>query len=58
MCVTPVFSSCWVAFSTSSMAVLRRLSGLGSKFGAFYDSTLDRISEISVFIGILSLYND
>ena len=32
-----------------------RLSDLGSKFGAFYDSTLDRISEIAVFIGILSL---
>lgn len=35
-----------------------RLTKLGSKFGAFYDSTLDRISEIAVFIGILSLYND
>ena len=35
-----------------------RLTGLGSKFGAFYDSTLDRISEIAVFLGILSLYND
>jgi CDP-diacylglycerol--glycerol-3-phosphate 3-phosphatidyltransferase len=35
-----------------------RLTGLGSKFGAFYDSTLDRISEIIVFLGILSLYND
>lgn len=35
-----------------------RLSGLGSKFGAFYDSTLDRISEIAVFVGLLSLYND
>jgi CDP-diacylglycerol--glycerol-3-phosphate 3-phosphatidyltransferase len=35
-----------------------RLSDLGSKFGAFYDSTLDRISEIMVFMGILSLYND
>jgi CDP-diacylglycerol--glycerol-3-phosphate 3-phosphatidyltransferase len=35
-----------------------RLSGLGSKFGAFYDSTLDRISEIIVYMGILSLYND
>ncbi|HSJ05217.1 MAG TPA: CDP-alcohol phosphatidyltransferase family protein [Longimicrobiales bacterium] len=34
-----------------------RVSGLGSKFGAFYDSTLDRISEIVVFMGILSLYN-
>ncbi len=35
-----------------------RLTGLGSKFGAFYDSTLDRISEIAVYLGILSLYND
>ena len=35
-----------------------RLSGLGSKFGAFYDSTLDRISEIAVCFGLLSLYND
>jgi CDP-diacylglycerol--glycerol-3-phosphate 3-phosphatidyltransferase len=35
-----------------------RLTKLGSKFGAFYDSTLDRISEIAVFLGILSLYND
>ena len=34
-----------------------RVSGLGSKFGAFYDSTLDRISEIVVYLGILSLYN-
>ena len=31
--------------------------GLGSKFGSFYDSTLDRISEIVVYIGLLSLYN-
>ena len=35
-----------------------RLTSLGSKFGAFYDSTLDRISEIVVFLGMLSLYND
>ena len=35
-----------------------RLTGLGSKFGAFYDSTLDRISEIVVVMGILSIYND
>ncbi|NJD11709.1 MAG: CDP-alcohol phosphatidyltransferase family protein [Gemmatimonadetes bacterium] len=35
-----------------------RVTGLGSKFGAFYDSTLDRISEIVVFLGMLSLYND
>ena len=35
-----------------------RATGLSSNFGAFYDSTLDRISEIAVYLGILSLYND
>ncbi len=35
-----------------------RETGLASTFGSFYDSTLDRISEIVVFIGLLSLYND
>jgi CDP-diacylglycerol--glycerol-3-phosphate 3-phosphatidyltransferase len=34
-----------------------RVSDLASKFGSFYDSTLDRISEIVVFLGLLSLYN-
>jgi CDP-diacylglycerol--glycerol-3-phosphate 3-phosphatidyltransferase len=34
-----------------------RESGLASKFGSFFDSTLDRISEIVVFLGLLSLYN-
>lgn len=34
-----------------------REGGLASKFGSFYDSTLDRISEIFVFLGLLSLYN-
>jgi CDP-diacylglycerol---glycerol-3-phosphate 3-phosphatidyltransferase len=34
-----------------------RESGLASKFGSFYDSTLDRLSEIAVFLGLLSLYN-
>jgi CDP-diacylglycerol--glycerol-3-phosphate 3-phosphatidyltransferase len=34
-----------------------RKSALASKFGSFYDSTLDRISEIVVFLGVLSLYN-
>ena len=34
-----------------------RVGGLASKFGAFYDSTLDRLSEIVVFLGLLSLYN-
>ncbi|NIS33241.1 MAG: CDP-alcohol phosphatidyltransferase family protein, partial [Actinobacteria bacterium] len=35
-----------------------RATGLASQFGSFYDSTLDRISEIAVYLGILSLYND
>ncbi len=34
-----------------------RESGLASKFGSFYDSTMDRLSEIVVFLGLLSLYN-
>jgi CDP-diacylglycerol---glycerol-3-phosphate 3-phosphatidyltransferase len=33
-----------------------RQSGLASAFGSFYDSTLDRISEILLFVGILGLY--
>ena len=35
-----------------------RRTGLASSFGAFYDSTLDRLSEIVVYLGMLSLYND
>ncbi len=35
-----------------------RESGLASKFGSFYDSALDRISEIVMFVGLASLYND
>lgn len=38
--------------------LVARVSGLASKFGAFLDSTLDRISEIAVYLGLLSLYND
>lgn len=34
-----------------------RESGLASKFGSFFDSTLDRFSEIVVYIGLASLYN-
>jgi CDP-diacylglycerol---glycerol-3-phosphate 3-phosphatidyltransferase len=34
-----------------------RASGLASKFGSFYDSTLDRVSELLVFVGILGLYS-
>lgn len=28
-----------------------------TRFGSFYDSTLDRISEVMVFMGVFSLYN-
>jgi CDP-diacylglycerol--glycerol-3-phosphate 3-phosphatidyltransferase len=35
-----------------------RRSGRATKFGSFYDSTLDRISEVAMYLGILSLYND
>ena len=34
-----------------------RISGLASKFGSFFDSTLDRISEIAMYIGLITLYN-
>ncbi len=30
---------------------------MASKFGAFYDSVLDRISEIALYMGLISLYN-
>lgn len=33
-----------------------RATGAATVFGSFYDSTLDRISEIVVFLGIFSLY--
>jgi CDP-diacylglycerol---glycerol-3-phosphate 3-phosphatidyltransferase len=33
-----------------------RGTGLETVFGSFYDSTLDRVSEIVVFLGIFSLY--
>lgn len=28
-----------------------------TRFGSFYDSTLDRVSEVLVFLGVFSLYN-
>jgi CDP-diacylglycerol--glycerol-3-phosphate 3-phosphatidyltransferase len=34
---------------------LAQIGRLGSKFGAFYDSTLDRIGEMAVWLGLLSL---
>lgn len=33
-----------------------RATGQSTVFGSFYDSTLDRISEVVVFLGIFSLY--
>ena len=33
-----------------------RVSGLASKFGSFFDSTLDRISEIAMYMGFITLY--
>lgn len=33
-----------------------RKTGQVSRFGSFYDSTLDRVSEIVVFLGVFSLY--
>jgi CDP-diacylglycerol--glycerol-3-phosphate 3-phosphatidyltransferase len=34
-----------------------RAGGQASKFGSFYDSTLDRASEVVVFLGVFSLYS-
>jgi len=51
--VLVLFGGLWDIFDGQ----LARVSGMASKFGAFYDSTLDRISEIVVFLGLLSLYN-
>ena len=33
-----------------------RETGLASKFGSFYDSTLDRISELVIYAGLISLF--
>lgn len=33
-----------------------RETGLASKFGSFYDSTLDRISELVIYASLISLY--
>lgn len=48
-----LFGGTWDIFDGQ----LARSSGMASKFGAFYDSTLDRVSEVVVFLGLLSLYN-
>lgn len=35
---------------------IARGAGLATKFGSFYDSTLDRAAEVVVLIGVMSLY--
>jgi CDP-diacylglycerol--glycerol-3-phosphate 3-phosphatidyltransferase len=35
---------------------MARASGKGSRFGAFLDSTLDRYSEIAIFLGLMLFY--
>lgn len=51
--VLVLFGGLWDIFDGQ----VARVGGRASKFGAFYDSTLDRISEIVVYLGLLSLYN-
>lgn len=34
-----------------------RVAGTDTVFGSFYDSVLDRMSEVVMFMGLLSLYN-
>jgi CDP-diacylglycerol---glycerol-3-phosphate 3-phosphatidyltransferase len=34
------------------------LTGKSSRFGAFWDSTLDRFSDIALFLGLIYLYSD
>src|SRR4029079_17923654 len=48
-----VISAC--VFSDLLDGTMARMSGRVSKFGAFWDSTLDRIGDGAIFIG-LSLY--
>ena len=43
------------AFDTLDGAMARN-RGLKSRFGAFYDSTMDRFSEALVFVGFIILY--
>jgi archaetidylinositol phosphate synthase len=33
-----------------------RERGIDSAFGSFYDSVLDRVAEVAVFVGLMSLY--
>jgi phosphatidylglycerophosphate synthase len=44
---------CAFVFSDTVDGTMARLSGRVSTFGAFWDSTLDRISDAAIFVGLL-----
>lgn len=45
-----------VALFDALDGALARLTGKATPFGAFFDSTLDRIAEIALYLGLLYLY--
>ena len=60
-CISIVFSDLFWVFGILTFltgifdgvdGALARLSGKSTKFGAFFDSTLDRISEIALYLGL------
>ena len=60
-CITIVFTDLFWLFGILTFltgifdgvdGALARLSGKSTKFGAFFDSTLDRVSEIMLYLGL------
>ena len=60
-CISIIFSNLFWVFGILTFltgifdgvdGALARLSGKSTKFGAFFDSTLDRISEIVLYLGL------
>jgi CDP-diacylglycerol--glycerol-3-phosphate 3-phosphatidyltransferase len=47
-----------VALLDALDGALARATGRASVFGAFFDSTLDRFAEISLYLGLLYLYRE
>ncbi len=45
-----------VALFDALDGALARLTGKATRFGAFFDSTLDRFAEIALYLGLLYLY--
>jgi CDP-diacylglycerol--glycerol-3-phosphate 3-phosphatidyltransferase len=45
-----------VALLDALDGALARLTGKATRFGAFFDSTLDRFAEIALYLGLLYLY--